>query len=637
MGAFLSLGQMTSPDFIRRALDGANLNALRVALYQSTGDPKFVEMAVEQSPLNSGSSSTTVLSAHDRDAMIKLAMKYLGEALTPPSTPSASDIRWLVEMYAGRPITDDELALSAEQLAFTSAIEEFGRQNAAVHADTLANFHVLVIGAGFGGIVSAIYLAQLGVPFSIVDRQEGIGGTWLANRYPDVRVDISSRWYQYTFAQDYAWRHSFATGAEVRDYIEHVAAKYGVADRVQTGVEVKSAVWDETGRFWNVGCVRNGEPYSVRANVIVSAAGLFNRPLMPNIPGLDEFKGPKFHTTDWPANLDIAGKRIAVIGTGSTGSQLVPKIAKTAGRVTVFQRSANWVQPAAGYHDEVPEEAQWLLDTVPYYRNWLNFSFHWHSAQDKRGLLQVDRDWRENGGAISARNDRLRAHLIVFIRESLRGDEDLIAKCIPTHAPWTRRMVKDNGWYEALLRPNVELIACNVDHIEPHAVVAGDGARHEIDIIVLSTGFKTEDYLWPVDYVGRDGVKISEAWEKDGARAFLGLTTPGFPNLFMLYGPNSQCPSGAMTKWLEVWGRYAAQAVATMVRGGATSVEVSQRKFDDYNAEIDEAARALIWESAGKSSYYVNRFGRTSVNMPLPMEEYYKRVGRFNPSDYVIE
>jgi 4-hydroxyacetophenone monooxygenase len=624
-----------SPDYIRRAIADANLNALRVALFQATGDQAFAAMTVEQAPLNRGSSSTTVLAPRDREALIELAIQYLGKPLPASPKPGPSEVRRLVEMFAGRLVTDDEFALSAEQLAFTSAIETFGTEHAALRASVPKDFHVLVIGAGFGGIVSAIYLAQLGVPFTIVDRQNGIGGTWLANQYPDVRVDITSRWYQYTFEQDYPWRHFFAPGAEVRNYIEHVATKYGVAGKVKTGTEVKSAIWNEGRKFWDVECVKDGAAMSMRANVIVSAAGLFNRPLFPNLAGLDTFKGAQFHTTAWPADLDITGKRIVVIGTGSTGSQLVPKIAQTAGSVVVFQRSANWVQPAVGYHDTVPEEVQWLLDAVPYYRNWLNFSFHWHSALDKRGLLQVDQEWREQGGAISRRNDKLREHLLAYIRESLQGDEDLIAKCTPNHAPWTRRMVKDNGWYAALLRPNVTLVACDVAHIESDAVVAADGSRHPADIIVLSTGFKTEDYLWPVDYVGRGGEKISDAWKKDGARAHLGLTMPGFPNLFMLYGPNAQPPSGAMTKWLEVWGRYAAQAVATMVRDGVKSVEVSRSAFKAYNDEIDAAAQSLIWESAGKSSYYVNSFGRTSVNMPLPMEVYYKRIATFDPSEYV--
>lgn len=622
-----------SSEFLRDAVTGSNLNALRMALYQATGDPRLAAMGVEQAPLNSGASSTTVLRTGDREAMIDLAVHYLGAPVAAPAAPGTSETRRLAEMFAGRPMTDDEFALSAEQLAFSSPIEEFAQHREAVRAVLPEGFHVLVIGAGFGGIAAAIYLDRLGIPFTIVERQRGIGGTWLANQYPDIRVDITNRFYQYTFEQGYRWQHLFAPGAEVRDYIEHVAKKFGVADRLQTGVEVKRAVWSEERQAWDVEMVRDGEPATICANAIVSAAGLFNRPLIPDIAGLDSFTGPKFHTTAWPADLDITGKRIAVIGTGSTGAQLVPRIAKSAGHVSVFQRSANWVQPAVDYHDRVPEGQQWLLDNVPYYANWVCFGFHWHSTQDLPGLQEVDPNWGAEGG-INARNARLREHLIASIRERLRGDEELLTKCIPDHAPWTRRMVKDNGWYEALLRPNVELVAQGVARVEPDAVIARDGTRHPADIVVLSTGFVTEDYLWPVDYVGRDGEHISTAWKKDGARAYLGLAMPGFPNLFMLYGPNSQPRSGSMPKWLEIWGRYAAKGIATMVERGARSVEVSRDKFEAYNADIDEAARSLIWESAGKSSYYINRFGRTSVNMPWRAERYYRHVGAFDPADY---
>lgn len=622
-----------SRDFLRAAVSGANLNALRLALLQTTGDARFAAMGVEQAPLNSGASSTTVLRTSDREAMIDLAVDYLGAGVSPPAVPERDETRRLAEMFAGRPMTDDEFALSAEQLAFSSPIETYAQHREAVRAALPEGFHVLVIGAGFGGIAAAIYLDRLGIPFTIVERQAGIGGTWLANRYPDIRVDITNRFYQYTFEQGYPWKHLFAPGAEVRDYIEHVADKFGVADRLRSGVEVKRAVWSEERQAWDVDYVQGGEAGTIRANAIVSAAGLFNRPLIPNIPGLDSFAGTSFHTTAWPEDLDVAGKRIVVIGTGSTGAQLVPRIAKTAGHVTVFQRSANWVQPAVDYHDRVPEGQQWLLENVPYYANWVCFGFHWHSTQDLPGYQEVDPEWRARGG-INARNAKLREHLVASIRERLGGDEELLAKCIPDHAPWTRRMVKDNGWYEALRRPNVELVAQGVDRIEPDAVIAADGSRHPADIIVLSTGFVTEDYLWPVDYVGRGGEPISEAWRADGARAYLGLTMPGFPNLFMLYGPNSQPRSGSMPKWLEVWGRYAAKGIATMIERGATSVEVSRDKFDAYNADIDAAARSLIWESAGKSSYYINRFGRTSVNMPWRAERYYRHVGSFDPADY---
>ncbi|MBX3564154.1 MAG: NAD(P)/FAD-dependent oxidoreductase [Sphingomonas sp.] len=624
-----------SPDFIRRAVEDCNLNALRLALFQVTDDPTFAAFGVDQAPMNGGASLATVVRASDRQTLIDLAVEYLGQPLVTPTAPRPEAVRPLIEQFVGRPVNDDEFALSSEQLAFGSAIEDFARRAPAVRAAMPDDFHVLVVGAGFGGIASAIYLKQLGIPFTIVDRQQRIGGTWQANQYPDVRVDIPNRFYQYTFEQTYPWTHRFAPGAEVRDYIEHVASKFGVADRLRTGVEVRRAAWDEMANRWDVEFIENGTPRTMRVNAIISAAGLFNKPLIPDIPGRDDFRGPAFHTTAWPADLDVAGKRVAVIGTGSTGCQLVPRIAETAGKVVVFQRSPNWVQPAVGYHDQVPQGEQWLLETVPYYANWVCFGFHWHSTQDLPGLQELDQEWVARGG-INERNAKLREYLVDTIRERLGGDEALLAKCIPDHAPWTRRMVKDNGWYEALLRPNVELVASRVARVDPDAVVADDGTRHPADILVLSTGFVTEDYLWPVDYVGRGGTAISAAWEKDGARAYLGLTMPGFPNLFMLYGPNSQPRSGSMPKWLEIWGRYAADGIATMLERDARSVEVRRETFDDYNRDIDAATKTLIWTSAGKSSYYVNRFGRTSVNMPWRAERYYRHVGSFAPNDYIF-
>ncbi|MBP7336558.1 NAD(P)/FAD-dependent oxidoreductase [Niveispirillum sp.] len=618
------------PDFIRKAVELADLNALRIALLQATGDEAFARMGVERTPLNGGSSWVTTIAPTDRPAMIERALHHLSRPLPKPPPPTEEEVRRLLSLYAGRPVTDGEFRLGLEQLDFTDAIH----QRRGSVSGLPEGFHVLIIGAGFGGVVAAIHLANLGIPYTLVDRQSGIGGTWAANRYPDVRVDIPSHYYQYSFEKHYPWRHRFAQGAEVRDYIENVAAKYGVTDRFQPGVEVTGARWNEGEKRWIVDYVKDGAARTISVNAVISAAGLFNRPHLPAIPGLEGFKGAAFHTTQWPEDLDLSGKRVAVIGTGSTGAQLVPKIARTAAKVTIFQRSPNWVAPAAGYHDLIPAETHWLLETVPCYWNWFSFVSHWHSTQHLPGLQVHDPAWQASGGQISERNDRLRAFLVDYIREKLMGDEALIAKCIPDYAPWTRRMVVDNGWYDALRRDNVELVTAGIDRVEPDGVIDRDGTRHTADIIVLSTGFATENYLWPIDYVGRNGTTLAQAWGKDGARAYLGMTMPDFPNLFILYGPNGQPRSGAITKWLELWARYAVDGIASMMESGAGSIEVSKEKFDAYNAAMDAETKSLIWESAGQSSYYVNRFGRSSVNMPWTAEYYYLLSGRFDPADY---
>jgi 4-hydroxyacetophenone monooxygenase len=372
-------------------------------------------------------------------------------------------------------------------------------------------------------------------------------------------------------------------------------------------------------------------------DVLISAAGLFNEPNLPDIPGIESYHGKIFHTTAWDHGFDYKGQRVGIIGVGCTGAQLMPRVAQDAGQVTVFQRSPNWVAKLDGYRDEIPTDVQWLMDNVPHYWNWYVFSVFYTLYSSDGALQEVDRQWRSEGGLVSPVNDTLRRNIREHIVSQFPDNPEMVKKLTPDWPPFAKRLVVDNGWFEALKRPNVTLVTQGIDRITPRGILTKDGVEHELDLIVVAGGFKVERYLWPVRYEGRHGVTLEKAWEKDGARAYLGITLPDFPNLFIVYGPNAQARAGGLFAWLEIWARYCVQAIVEMLESGHRSMECRRDVHDAYNAKLDAAEDLCIWAMDGMKSYYVNEKGRQGTNNPLRPSVAYALVREPNLADYVLD
>lgn len=619
--------------FIRRALDQAHLNALRVALYQQTGDPEIAAMRVETVAPPGTPFLTHVVAAESHDLLKARAFDYLkvhaGERCAPPSRQRALE---LMSLFEGGPIDPAGAGYGYEELAFDDFPRE-ARWTAARPA--LDDFLVTIVGAGFSGILAGIQLQRLGIRFRIIERQAGIGGTWELNDYPEARVDITTFLYQYKFVKNYPWRSYFATRDELKEYIDHVVDSFGIRDAIETGTSVRMARWDAAASCWQLQIERaDGARETFASNVVISASGLFSTPNLPDIPGIADFGGAMFHTTAWDHGYDYADRRVALIGTGSTGSQLMPELARKARQLKVFQRTPNWVTPVRGYHAKVTREKRWLLDNMPFYANWFSYSHHVAQMQSQN-LHEIDRAWTAGGGRINAKNDQLRRGLVGYIRKKVGDRADLIEKLVPDYAPMARRLVVDNGWYDALLRPNVELITSGIERFSPDGIVTVDGAVHSVDLVVLGAGFKVSQYLYPVDYVGRGGATLGGLWDRDGARAYLTTCLPGFPNFFMLYGPNAGVRAGSFHSWMEILVRYVATAIVAMIEGGHRSIEVKRAAFDAYNDSLDARMKAMLWESeGGGGGYYVNSFGRSGVNMPWTLAEFYGRVARPDLDDF---
>jgi len=621
LGGIDPMGTTVDAAFIRRAVELADLNAVRVALFQHTGDPELVALPVAASLDDAG-----------RELLIGKAVAWLETNAGPgmPEEPPEAELRALMNMATAEEMPDLEFEARRELPGFNAfpwTADWTGEK-----PELPEGFLVAVIGSGFSGIAMGVQLELLGIPYVVLDRRAEPGGTWTVNRYPDVRVDTISITYEYSFEKNYPWSEYFGRGAEVREYLDHVSKKYGVREHTRFERDLKRASFDETRDVWVLEVESPDGLEIIEANAIVNAVGTFANPKIPHFEGQESFTGPMIHPSRWPEDFDATGKRIAIIGNGSTGVQLLAPVADQADQVFVFQRTPQWIAPRDKYGQAVEPEIRWLQDNFPGYWNWWRYMAI-AALFGTHGYLIPDDDWKAQGGHFNPMNDKLRATLTAYIEAQTNGDEDLMSQLVPDYAPFSRRPVVDNGWYRALTCDNVELVTDGIARLTPTGVETVDGQVFDVDMIVTATGFDIIKYLWPADYVGRDGLSVHDFWSTDGPRAYLSMMAPNFPNMFMLYGPNSQPVSGGtgLPIWYVLWSAYSAQCLVRMIEEGKSRVEVKTEAFERYNTALDEESQKLLLlqdEGAPEKNYYVNEFGRMQVNAPWYGPEYQRMCSR---------
>jgi cation diffusion facilitator CzcD-associated flavoprotein CzcO len=456
---------------------------------------------------------------------------------------------------------------------------------------------VTIVGGGFGGIAAAVKLKRAGITtFTIYEKSEGIGGTWRDNVYPGAEVDVGSHLYSFSFRRN-DWSRTHARQAELQRYLEDVVDEFGLRPHLRLGTEVRSATWDEKTHTYTIH-LANGETFA--SQVLISAVGLLNVPRYPDWPGLEEFQGPKFHTARWEHQHELSGKRIAIVGTGSTSSQLVPALAPIAGHVTLFQREPGWVIPK-GDRDFTSEERSTLSRRLAYRRQRLRLLW-----QIERG--QIRGSIHRPGTKVNARREE---QCRGYIDHVFKDRPDLRRMVTPDYPYPGKRPILTGTFYPALLRDNVELVPHAVTSVTPHGIVDAQGVEHPADVLVMATGFQPTHYLATLDIVGCRGVSLQEFWHGE-PRAFLGMTVPGFPNFYMLYGPNTN--GGEIISHLERQAEYVVRSLRRMTAGGITAIEVRQRAYELFNWWLQRGMTRTAWVVA--NNYYKAPSGRVVTQWP---------------------
>jgi 4-hydroxyacetophenone monooxygenase len=626
-------------DELRSHLDYANVPSLLMLLYQLTGDEKWLSPPYQPVTLRTASPDdddtgglAAELQAEVRETALDALLRwYAGEPFAIPA-PGGDELLRMMSVCVGEPVPDTYVPMIAAQLRFDPV--PIARPAPDVRPE---DFFCLVIGAGISGLVMAYRLKRAGIPFRVFERYDGVGGVWKANRYPGAGVDTANEMYSFSFFPR-NWSMYYSKRDEMLQYFNEFADTFGLRDYITFNTEVTRLEYDETAQRWHVTYRdASGADATLDANVVVSAVGIFAEPKLPPIEGLDTFAGPVFHSSRWPADLDVTGKRVAVIGTGASAMQIVPATADKVDQLHVFQRTPPWITPAPKYFKHVPDGQHWLNNHVPFYREWVKFRMAWLSYERLFPTLVIDPEWPHPERAINAANDMAREGLTKYIKSQLDGRDDLIAKTVPDYPAFGKRMLLDNGWYAALRKPNVELIDEQVTVVDEKGVICPSGLRRDVDVIVLATGFQTTRYLGPVEVIGRGGRELHQAWGDDNAEAYLSFMTPGFPNLLITYGPNSQGSGGSFTLSAELQTNFVIQMIVAMLDHDLGSVEPRPEVFSAYIAKIDGLLKKMIWSHPNVETYYNNRHGRVVVPRPYSVVDWWHMLRRPRLGDYATE
>ncbi|MFO1108211.1 MAG: NAD(P)/FAD-dependent oxidoreductase [Bradyrhizobium sp.] len=501
--------------------------------------------------------------------------------------------------------------------------------------DRLAGQHALIVGAGVCAIALGSALGRLGIPYTIVEKNAEIGGTWYVNRYPGCGVDTPNHSYSFSFGKRNPWTRYFAQRQELHDYLLKVADEHDIRKHVRLNTELTSARWDEISKRWISTLKTADGEETLNSTVLVSAIGQLNDPAPASFKDDETFKGLKIHSALWRDDIKLDGKHVAVIGTGATAMQLVPSIADRVASVTIYQRTAQWARPVKGYSDPITEGAQWLLAHLPFYVQWYRFNMFWRYGDGLLPFLRKDPAWPYPERAVNKGNDRHREELTSFILEELKDRPDLIAKCVPTYPPYGKRILLDNNWFRTLTKPNVELVTEPIDRFAPEGIATCDGKLRRHDIIVISTGFKVTEMAARLNITGRENKNLKQAWANDNPTAYLGLTVPDFPNLFVMLGPNSgPAHGGSVIFQSECQSRYITSCLVEMIEQNLAAIDVKPQAHDDYVRKVDAEHEQMIWTHPGMTTYYRNSQGRVFSAMPWRFVDYWQMTHDTDLSDY---
>jgi 4-hydroxyacetophenone monooxygenase len=627
-------GESALKDFLKDAHIPSLLGTLAhltndLALLREEFRPNYLETAAGFQP-HGGLSLPAQEKARDL-AFSVIKQLYDGE-LEPHPPLDREAIRKIMEYMIGS-FCDDHFTLLLNELGLTEYLHLPQWNKSTLAPDR--EFKVAIIGAGLSGLGMAYRLKQVGIPFIILERNPQVGGVWSENAYPGCHLDTSNFNYSYSFNQNPHWKEEFASRDAILDYLKSCVDKFELHDHIRLNTEVLGGEYKEDQGNWVLTLKKaDGSIEEISVQSLISAVGQLNRPNYPDVEDLDAFEGQAWHTSRWNKEVDLKGKRVGVIGTGASGFQAIQKIAEVADHLTIFQRTPPWIRHTPGYNSLMKEGSCWLFVNLPNYHRWLRVYRMW-VGMCRRAYTEVDPTW-SHPVSMSKKNEELRQLMISHLEKSLSDRPDLISKMTPNYPPFAKRCASDDGkWFETIKRANVNLVTQKIMKGHPKGLETVDGELHELDVIVFGTGFKAADFLSTLPLTGRGGIKLKEQWQGEDARAYYGITMPNFPNLFCLYGPNTNINGNASLVLLsEAGASYIVECIKILLETKKRAMEVRKDVLDQFNERIDAASASVVYGAASVKSWYKNASGRLTQNWPLPTVEYWRETREVNKDDY---
>ena len=630
-----SIEESMNREQIAQNLQHAHIPSLLCSLVHLTGDLSHIRGDVKPKPVLEGDPMAAVEEARIqeiRDYTLELIEDFQAGKIQPAEL-DASAIKEMTEFQTGQTLSDEytEYALSELAIEGQDSFRVDGFNS--IPADQKSKFNVAIIGAGMSGLLAAIRLQQAEIPFVVFEKNDDVGGTWLENRYPGCRVDSPNHVYSYSF-EPRDWPQHFSDQSVLLSYFQEVAERHELKRHIRFSSEVDELRYSSTDRSWSISV--NGETTFV-AQAVICAVGQLNRPKFPDIPGQENFQGASFHSAYWDKNVDLEGKRVAIIGTGASAFQFTAEVVSKAAAVDVYLRTPPWVSISPVYREYIRDEKHWLLNNVPFYGKWFRFSMFWTTAEGLLPMSKCDPGWNEGKHSVSSHNDRLRSMLMKGIERVLDGREDLIEKLTPRYPPTAKRMlIDDGGWYTALKQPNVQVLNETIDEID-HSGIRSNGAEHRsYDVILYGTGFHANEFFMPMKIYGESGTELRSEWGSN-PRAYRGITIPGYPNLFALYGPNTNLVvNGSIVFFSECEMYYVMLCLRHMLESGHNEISCRPEVHKSYNEMIDARNKQMAWGASDVNSWYKNAEGRITQNWPGSLVEFWQQCRDFNPEDYVF-
>lgn len=625
---------------IARALEDASIPTLMMSMIHMSGDASLLDGTIRPAGIFINEYQG-YMSEEDKATVRAQALQVIrafrdgGCKLPPP--PSAETIHRMMNFIVAGEVPEDYVPMMLEEMELDGTDQRSDAWGGDVPAQRRAQHKVLVIGGGMSGVLAAYRLQEAGIPFVVIEKNASVGGTWFENRYPGARVDVGNHLYSYSFEPAHHWSQYFSQQKELQEYFEGVVNHHQLQQHFRFNTEVTGAVFDEDTQLWTVDTIdRDGVTEQYVANSVISAVGQLNRPILPDIPGVDSFGGQWCHTAAWDPKIDCSGKRVVVVGSGASAFQLVPSIAGQVQHLTVFQRSAPWMFENPIYHDKVPEGKKWCLQHLPFYTRWFRFLIFWPACDGAYDTVFIDPQWPHQERSVNEMNDFVYQMFSDYIKGQVGDDEELLKKVIPDYAPMGKRTLQDNGsWLSALKRDNVELVTQSVASVSEQGVTAADGTFYPADIILYATGFETDRFLWPMEIKGRGGQLLSRQWGIEPS-AYLGITVPNFPNFYCMYGPGTNLAFGGSLIFNgECQIRYIMECLKTLLLADKATIECRQQVHEDYQRRFRDLHARLIWEHESiKTSFYQNAEGKVTLLWPWKILDMWRWTKEVNAEDY---